>query len=66
MNWDIIKGNWKEWKGKARQEWGELTEDELDKTHGEREEVVGFVQQKYGIAKDEAVKKVDSLFDKAA
>ncbi|WP_147127402.1 CsbD family protein [Shimia ponticola] len=66
MNWERIKGNWNEWTGKARQEWGELTEDELEKTKGERDEVIGLIQQKYGVAKDEAEKKVDAFFDKAA
>ena len=48
MNWDTVKGNWKEWKGKAQQKWGELTDDELLQADGKREELVGLVQQRYG------------------
>jgi uncharacterized protein YjbJ (UPF0337 family) len=57
MNWDIVKGNWKQLKGKAREEWGELTDDELDQMHGNYEQFVGKLQEKYGYAKEEAEKK---------
>lgn len=66
MNWDIVKGNWKEWKGKAQQKWGQLTDDELQQADGQREELVGLVQQRYGKTKDEAEKEVDEWFDKAS
>ncbi|MCO6381215.1 MAG: CsbD family protein [Vannielia sp.] len=59
MNWDIIQGNWKEWKGSAREKWGELTDNELAEAKGEREQLVGLVQQKYGYAREEAEKQVD-------
>ena len=59
MNWDQIKGKWTQLKGKAREEWGELTDDELDKAHGEREQLVGLVQEKYGKARAEAEEEVD-------
>ncbi|MBY6048079.1 CsbD family protein [Vannielia litorea] len=59
MNWDIIQGNWKEWKGSAREKWGELTDNELQEAKGEREQLVGLVQQKYGYAREEAEKQVD-------
>ena len=59
MNWDIIQGNWKEWKGSAREKWGELTDDELQEAKGEREQLVGLVQQKYGWAREEAERQVD-------
>lgn len=61
MNWDYIKGNWKEFKGKARQQWGRLTDDELDIIDGKREELIGKIQQKYGIAKDEAEREVSDF-----
>ncbi|QDC09022.1 CsbD family protein [Oceanicola sp. D3] len=59
MNWDVIQGNWKEWQGSAREKWGELTDNELQEAKGEREQLVGLVQQKYGYAREEAEKEVD-------
>ena len=59
MNLDQIKGKWTELKGKARAEWGELTDDELDQAAGERDQMVGLIQQKYGKAKEEAEREVD-------
>lgn len=59
MNWDQIKGNWTEWKGRAREEWGELTDNELQEAKGEREQLIGLVQQKYGKARAEAEREVD-------
>ena len=58
MNWDRIEGNWKQFKGQARQQWGKLTVDELDQVEGRREELVGRIQEKYGIARDEAERQV--------
>ena len=60
MNSDQIKGNWKEMKGKVQQQWGELTNDDLDKIEGSREELVGKVQQRYGKSREEAEKDVDN------
>ena len=59
MNWDTIKGNWNEWQGAAREKWGELTDDELQEAKGEREQLVGLVQKKYGYAHEEAERQVD-------
>ncbi len=59
MNWDRIEGNWKQLKGKARVQWGKLTDDQLDVIAGKREQLVGRVQEQYGIGKDEAEKQVD-------
>lgn len=64
MNWDQIKGNWTQVKGKAQQQWGELTGDDLDKIEGKREELVGKIQERYGIAKEEAEKQVDDFCKK--
>jgi uncharacterized protein YjbJ (UPF0337 family) len=58
MNWDRIEGNWKTFKGQARQQWGKLTDDDLDVVAGKREELVGRIQNSYGIARDEAEKQV--------
>jgi uncharacterized protein YjbJ (UPF0337 family) len=59
MNWDRIEGNWKQLRGKVRAKWGKLTDDQLDVIGGKREQLVGRVQEHYGIAKDEAEKQVD-------
>ena len=58
MNWDQIEGNWKQFKGQARQQWGKLTDDELEQTKGHRDELVGRIQERYGIARDEAERQV--------
>ena len=59
MNWDRIQGNWREFKGKAKQQWGKLTDDDLDIVDGKREELAGKIQNRYGIAKDEAERQID-------
>jgi uncharacterized protein YjbJ (UPF0337 family) len=59
MNWDRIEGNWKEFKGKAKQQWGKLTDDDLDVIDGRREELEGILQNRYGYAKDQVAKEVD-------
>jgi uncharacterized protein YjbJ (UPF0337 family) len=60
MNWDRIQGNWKQFKGKAQQQWGKLTDDDLDVVEGKREELVGRLQQRYGYARDQAEREIDS------
>jgi len=60
MNWDRIEGNWKQFSGKAQQQWGKLTNDDLDVVEGRRDELVGKIQERYGIGKDEAEQQVDS------
>jgi uncharacterized protein YjbJ (UPF0337 family) len=59
MNWDRIQGAWREYKGKAKQQWGKLTDDDLDQVDGRREELAGKIQNRYGIAKDEAERQID-------
>ena len=58
MNEDIAKGNWKQFKGKVKEQWGKLTDDDIDVIDGKREQLVGKVQERSGIAKDEAEKQV--------
>jgi uncharacterized protein YjbJ (UPF0337 family) len=60
MNWDRIEGNWKQFTGKAKQQWGKLTDDDLTVVEGRRVELVGKIQERYGVAKDEAERQVDS------
>ncbi|AZM94982.1 CsbD family protein [Vreelandella venusta] len=59
MNWDKIEGNWKEMKGKARASWGELTDDELTQIGGKKDQLVGKLQQKYGIEREEAERRAE-------
>ncbi len=58
MNWDRIEGNWKQIGGKAREQWGKLTNDDLQVVKGKRDQLVGLIQERYGVAKDEADKQV--------
>jgi uncharacterized protein YjbJ (UPF0337 family) len=59
VNWDQIKGKWTQFKGKAREQWGDLTDDDLKKAKGNREQLAGLIQERYGIAKEEAERQVD-------
>lgn len=59
MNWDRIEGNWKQFKGKAKQKWGELTSDDLDRLEGKRDELIGKLQERKGIGRDEAEREVN-------
>jgi uncharacterized protein YjbJ (UPF0337 family) len=58
MNWDVIKGNWRQAKGKVKQQWGKLTDDQLEMVAGKREQLLGRIQESYGVAKDEAERQV--------
>ena len=58
MNWDRIEGNWKQFAGKAKESWGKLTDDDISVCNGKRDQLVGKIQNRYGIAKDEAEKQV--------
>ncbi len=59
MNWDRIEGNWKQFKGKAKRKWGELTDDDLDKLAGRRDELVGKIQERLGIEREKAEREVN-------
>ena len=58
MNWDSAEGNWKVLKGKVKQQWGKLTDDEIDQIAGKRDELLGRIQKSYGISRDEADKQL--------
>ncbi len=60
MNWDQMEGKWKQMKGSVKQQWGKLTDDDLDVIAGSKDKLVGRIQERYGIAKDEAQREVDS------
>jgi Uncharacterized protein conserved in bacteria len=61
MNWDQIKGNWKQMTGSIKSEWGDLTDDEVTEAEGDREKLVGKIQERYGVAKEEAERQVDDF-----
>lgn len=61
MNWDQIKGNWTEFKGKARQQYGDMTDDELEQAKGSEEQMIGLIQKKYGKTREDAKREVDRL-----
>jgi uncharacterized protein YjbJ (UPF0337 family) len=65
MDWNRVEGNWKQLKGKAKQQWGRLTDDDLTRAAGRREELAGRIQERYGLAKDAAQKQVDEWASKA-
>ena len=54
MNWDTIEGNWKQFKGSAKERWGNLTDDQLDVVAGKREQLAGRIQEAYGVSVTEA------------
>lgn len=54
MNWDRIEGNWKQVMGKAQEQWGKLTKDDLEVVAGRRDQLTGKIQERYGVAKEEA------------
>ncbi len=72
MNWDRIKGDWKQVTGKVKEQWGRLTDDDLDVIAGHREQLAGKIQERYGVARNAAEKQLaewerkvsDSLFKK--
>lgn len=61
MNKDRVEGNWKQLKGRAQQQWGKLTDDDLDQINGKRTELAGKIQERYGKAKEEVEKEIDDF-----
>ena len=59
MNADILEGKWKQIRGRAKEWWGKLTDDELDKINGKKDALVGLLQARYGYAKEAAEKEID-------
>jgi uncharacterized protein YjbJ (UPF0337 family) len=59
MNWDQVEGKWKQLKGSVKQKWGKLTDSDLDYIAGKRDEFTGRLQERYGLAKEEAQKQAD-------
>jgi uncharacterized protein YjbJ (UPF0337 family) len=61
-NRDVLAGQWKQWTGKAREKWGKLTNDELDRTEGRIEQLAGLIQERYGRTKAQAEREVEAFF----
>jgi uncharacterized protein YjbJ (UPF0337 family) len=62
MDWNRVEGNWKEVKGKVKEKWAKLTDDDLTAINGQRDQLEGRLQKRYGYAKDQARKDVDTWF----
>ncbi len=60
MNWDLIEGKWTEFKGQVRSKWAKLTDDDMEAVGGKKDELIGRVQQRYGLQRDAAEAEVDS------
>jgi len=65
MNWDRIKGNWKQVTGQVKTQWGKLTDDDLEVVAGHRDRLAGKIQERYGVAKDDAEKQLTAWESKA-
>jgi uncharacterized protein YjbJ (UPF0337 family) len=61
LNWDSVEGNWKQFTGKVKEQWGKLTDDDLAKVAGKREQLEGMLQERYGYGKEQAKKNVDEF-----
>jgi uncharacterized protein YjbJ (UPF0337 family) len=61
MNWDTVKGNWKQFKGKAKEKWGKLTDDDLTTIEGQRDQLLGKLQERYGFGKEQAERELDDF-----
>jgi uncharacterized protein YjbJ (UPF0337 family) len=63
MNRDWLEGNWKQARGKVRERWGKLTDDELDVIAGRRDQLIGRIQELYGNTRDEVAREIDEMFE---
>jgi uncharacterized protein YjbJ (UPF0337 family) len=63
MDWNRVEGNWKQMKGKIKEKWGKLTDDDLDVVAGHRDQLEGKIQERYGIARDQIRKDVDDWYN---
>ena len=61
MNWQQVEGNWDNLKGKVREQWGKLTDDDIEQIKGKRDQLVGKLKEKYGQAKEQVEKEVDDF-----
>ncbi len=61
MNRDQMEGNWKQLRGKVKEQWGKLTDDDLDRLEGQSDQLAGKIQERYGISKEEAEKQIQDF-----
>jgi uncharacterized protein YjbJ (UPF0337 family) len=61
MKWDQMEGKWKQFAGRVREKWGELTDDDVDVIAGKRDRLLGKLQERYAIKREEAEKQIDSF-----
>jgi uncharacterized protein YjbJ (UPF0337 family) len=66
MDWNRVEGNWKQVKGNIKEKWGKLTDDDLAAINGKRDQLEGKIQERYGIAKDQARKDIDDWYQSQA
>jgi uncharacterized protein YjbJ (UPF0337 family) len=61
MNWEQVEGKWKQYSGKAKEKWGKLTDDDLQQIAGRRDQLIGKIQERYGIAKEQAESQINEF-----
>lgn len=64
MQWDIVEGNWKQFKGKVKEQWGKLTDDDIDRIAGKKDQLAGKLQESYGIGKEDAERQIREFEEK--
>lgn len=62
VNWDVVKGKWNQLKGDVRLQWGKLTDDDWEEVAGQRDKLVGRIQEHYGLSQEEAEHEIDAYF----
>src|ERR1700739_1755931 len=63
MNWEQVEGTWKQYSGKVQEQWGKLTDSDLQMIKGRRDQLIGKIQERYGVEKEVAQKQVDDYFN---
>jgi uncharacterized protein YjbJ (UPF0337 family) len=61
MNWDQVEGRWKQYKGLAKEKWGKITDDDFDVIDGKRQQLVGKIQERYGVTREAAETQADEF-----
>lgn len=66
MNWDRVQGNWKQFTGQVKEQWGKLTDDDIAQINGNREQLEGKIQARYGYAKDQVKQDIDNWLNRTS
>jgi uncharacterized protein YjbJ (UPF0337 family) len=64
MDWNRVEGNWKQMKGAIKEQWGKLTDDDLDVINGRRDQLEGKIQERYGYQKDQVRQEIDNWYNR--